>query len=134
LSGPEELPLAAQRIPGHGHADDQEQHGNRKRELGERAAFRIAVESWRGGDEHENGGESDQAERDVGRPAIDEARPAEEKREAEDEQEVAGDRAYERRPDDRGQAPGDRDDRNNQLWRVTERRVQEAADPGTGVA
>src|ERR1019366_2681852 len=134
FSGPEELPLAAQRVPGHGHADDQKQYGHRKRELGERAAFWIAVEPRRGGDEHENGSESDQAERDVGRSAIDEARLAEEKGEAEDEQQVAGDRAYERRPDDRGQAPGHGDDRNDQLRRVTERRVQEAADPGTGMA
>src|SRR4029077_1962739 len=80
------------------------------------------------------GGESDQAERGVGRLAIDDAPLAEEQREAEDEQEVAGDRAYERRPDDRGQTIGGGDGRNDQLRRVTERRVQEAADPGTGVA
>ena len=47
---------------------------------------------------------------------------------------LPGDRAYERRPDDRGQTPGHGDDRNDQLRRVTERRVQEAADPGTGMA
>jgi hypothetical protein len=92
-------------------------------------AIRIAVESRGSRDEREQGGEADQAERDVGRSAVDYARLAEEQREAEDEQQVAGDGADKRCPDDRGQSPGDGDDRNDQLWRITERRVQEAADP-----
>src|SRR4029077_11847522 len=115
-------------------ADDEEQDGERNRERGERVAFRIAVEPGHGDDEHERGGESDHAERGIGRLAIDDTPLAEQEREAEDEQEVAGDRAYERRPDDRGQAIGGGDGRDDQLRRVTERRVQEAADPGTGVA
>jgi hypothetical protein len=35
FSGPKEPPVAAERVPGHGHADDQQQDGNRKREFGE---------------------------------------------------------------------------------------------------
>jgi hypothetical protein len=92
------------------------------------------VKPRHGSDEHDNGGKSDEAERDVGGRAIDPAALAEEQREAENEQEVAGDRAYERRPDDHSQPIGGGDDGNDQFRRVTERRVQEAADPGTGVA
>jgi hypothetical protein len=36
--------------------------------------------------------------------------------------------------DDLGQAVGERDDRDDELRRVPERRVQEAADPRTGIA
>ena len=111
--------------------DDQEQDGGRKREPGERAAFRIAVKPSRSSDGRDNGGESDEAERDVGRRAIDEALLAEKKREAEDEREVAGDRADGQRPDDRGQTPGHGDDRNDQLRRVTKHSIQEPPIPGT---
>jgi hypothetical protein len=91
------------------------------------------VEPGRGGDEDDEGGEADETERDVRRQPIDRARPAEEKREAEDKQKVAGNRAHKRCSDDLGQAAGDGDDRNDQLRRVAEGRVQEAADPRAGV-
>ncbi len=84
-------------------------------------------------DEHENGGEADQAERNVGGAPVDVAGPPEEQREAEDEQEVADNRAHQRCPHDLGQAVGDRDDRNDQLRCVAERRVQKAADDRAGV-
>ena len=63
-------------------------------------AVRITVEARHRDDEHDHGGECDEAERDVRRRSIDGALPADEKREAEDEQEVAGDRADKRRPHD----------------------------------
>jgi len=72
--------------------------------------------------------------REIGRSTIDQARLAEEKREPEDEQKVADDRPDKRSPHDLGQAVGDGDDRNDQLRRVTERRVQETTDARTGVA
>jgi hypothetical protein len=102
-------------------------------ELGEGPAIRIAVEAWHSHGERDDRGESDQAERDVGRVAIDRPGTAQKKREAEYEQEVARDRSNERGPDDRGQTLGDGDDRNDQLRRVAERRVQEAADNGADV-
>jgi hypothetical protein len=63
----------------------------------------------------------------VGGAPVDVAGPPEEQREAEDEQEVAGDRAHQRCPHDLGQAVGDRDDRDDQLWRIAERRIEKAA-------
>jgi hypothetical protein len=86
LGGRLQLPLAPKRATGHRHPDDQEQRGNRKRELGERATVRIAVEAGHRGDEHEHGREADETEGDVRGLPIDRALPAEEQREAEDEQ------------------------------------------------
>ena len=129
----EELSLSPERGAGHGHSHDQKQGGEGKREHCERSAVRVAVEARYRGDEHDEGGESDQAERGVRRQAIDGAFSADEKREAENEQHVAGDRADKRCPHYVGQAVGHGDDRDDELWRVPERRVQEAADPRTGV-
>jgi len=55
LSGRIELPLRPKRVPGHGHADDQEQYGERNRELGKRAAVRVAVEPRRCDGEDDEG-------------------------------------------------------------------------------
>ena len=57
----------------------------------------------------------------------------EEQREPEHKQEVADDRADERGPDNVRQPIGDRDQRDDQLGRVAERGVEEAADAGARV-
>ena len=89
-----------------GIADDQEQHH---------------------GDEHE-------ADRDQPRAAVDLLGRPDEQREAEDEQQVADDAAGERATDDLVESVVDREQRDDQLRRVAERRVQEAADARAGVA
>ena len=60
-------------------------------------------------------------------------RPPKREREAEDEQEVADHAPRQRAPDDLGQALGDGEERDDQLGRVAEAGVEEAADPGAGV-
>ena len=64
---------------------------------------------------------------------VDLAAAAEEQREAEHEQQVADHRAGQRAADDLGQSLVDRDQRDDQLGRVAEGGVQEAADARAGV-
>src|SRR6185503_12467966 len=98
-----------------------------------RVTVGISLESRDRDDEEEQCRETDHSERRVGRRAIDAASLAEEQRKAENEQEISGDRPHERCPHDVGQAVGDGDDGDDQLWRVAERRVQETADAWAGV-
>ena len=59
--------------------------------------------------------------------------PPKSERKAQDEQQIPDDAAGERAAHDLGQSLVDGDQRDDQLGRVSERRVQEAADAGPGV-
>ena len=76
---------------------------------------------------------ADHPEGEEARPALDLAATSGEQREAEHEQQVADDGAGQRSADDLGQALVDRDQGDDQLGRVAERGVEEAADSGAGV-
>ena len=73
---------------------------------------------------------ADHPEGEEARPALDLAATAGEEREPEHEQQVADDRAGQRAADDLGQPLVDRDQGDDQLGRVAERGIEEAADPG----
>jgi hypothetical protein len=76
----------------------------------------------------------DDAEPDEARVAIDAGiTSAEQQREPEHEQDVPDDASREGAADNLGQAPVDREERNDQLRGVPECRVEEAADPGARV-
>ena len=124
----EELSLPPKRVTRHRYADDQQEDRERKREQCERMTVWISVKPRDRDDEEDKCREADHPEGRVGRRAIDATSLAEEQREAENEQEISGDRPHERCPHDVGQAVGDGDDGDDQLRRVAERRVQEAAD------
>ena len=96
-------------------------------------ALGVALPAGHRGDEQQQAGGHDETEGDETRPAVELPLAPEEKREAEDEQEVADHAPRERAPDDLGQALGDREEGDDQLGRVAEARVEEAADPGPGV-
>ena len=98
--------------------------------------------SWRSGisvpardrrDEEQRDRDPDHPERDEARPALDLATPSGDEREAEHEQQVADDGTGQRAAHDLRQPLVDGDQRDDQLGRVPERRVEEAADPGAGV-
>ena len=92
-------------------------------------AVRVAAPAWNRGDQEERDREGDEPEGDHARPAIERATAAEGEREAEDEEEVADDATGERASDDLRQPVVDCEERDDELGRVSERRVEEAADP-----
>ena len=94
----------------------------------ERVAVGIAVPARDRDDQEEKRGDGDQPERDETRRAVGAADSAGDQREAEHEQQVADHRAGERAAHDLGQALVNGDERDDQLRRVPEGRVQEAAD------
>ena len=78
-------------------------------------------------------GETDQPERKERRRAVERAAAAEEEREPEHEQEVPDHAARERAAHDLGEAVVDREEGDDQLGRVAEGGVEEAADAGARV-
>jgi hypothetical protein len=78
-------------------------------------------------------GEAEQAEGEEARVAIERSTPTGDERGAEDEQEVGDDAPGEGAADDLGQALVDGDQGDDELGRVPERRVEEAADARPGV-
>ena len=77
--------------------------------------------------------EGDQAEREKARIAIEPSAATGHERGAEDEQEVPDHASREGAADDLREAIVHGDERDDELGRVAERRVEEAADPGPGV-
>src|SRR5262245_6212712 len=96
--------------------------------------FGIAVPARDRRHEERERRHEDEAEPDEARVAIDAVvATAEQKREAEDEQDVPDDASREGAADDLGQAPVDREQRDDKPRGFPERRVEEAADAGAGV-
>jgi hypothetical protein len=93
-----------------------------------RVAVGIAVPARDRDDQEEKGRDGDQPEREEARLAVGVAAPAGEQREAEHEQQVSDHRAGERAAHDLGQALVNGDEGDDQLRRVPEGRVEEAAD------
>ena len=80
-------------------------------------------------DEEHDDGEPHERERREARLTVDVAGAAQPQRETEHEQEVADDATRQRPADDLGETLLDGDERDDQLRRVAERGVEEAADP-----
>ena len=94
----------------------------------ERVPLGVAFPAGDRRDQEQDGREADEPDREERRRAVERTAAAEEEREAEHEQEVPDDAAGERAAHDFEQAVRDREERDDQLGRVPERRVQEAAD------
>ena len=125
--------VPTERVPRDDDVDD-EQH--------DRDPAETTASEWRSGSPSQpgtegmrksNGRERDQPEREKAREAIERPAAAGDERDAEDEQEVPDDATRERAADDLGQALVHGDERDDQLGRVPERGVEEAADPRPGV-
>ena len=98
-----------------------------------RVSIGVAVPARDRRNEEEDRGDREQAEGEEARVAVESSAPARDESGAEDEQEVADDATRERPADDLGQPLVHGDQRDDQLGRVPERRVEEAADAGPGV-
>ena len=83
-------------------------------------------------DEEERGGEH-QSDRDQSGAAVDLLRRPDDQREPEDQQQVADHAARQRSANDLDQAVVDREERDDQLGRVAEGGIEEAADPRPGL-
>ena len=118
------------------HCDvDAEQHDrNGKRQDRERVPFRVAVKAGHGRHEEEQHREDDERElQDERAPVETRVIRPDEHREPEHEQDVRHDASRERAANDVRQSAADREERDDQLRRVAEARVQEAADAGPRV-
>ncbi len=122
-----------QRVPGDGDVDDQEHDRDRRGHLRQLVRVRVAVPAGDGRDEEEQRREGDQPEREEARVAIEPSATTGHERGAEDEQEVPDHASRERAADDLRETVVHRDQRDDELGRVAERRVEEAADPRPGV-
>jgi len=124
-----QLAVAAEGKERHHDVDEEEHDRDRNRELNDEVPVGIAVPGRHRRDEEEQHRDGDRAEREEARETVElVAWPCNE-REAEHEQEVPHHRAGERAAHDLGQALVHRDERDDQLGSVPERRVEKAADP-----
>ena len=122
--------VTAQRVPGDRDVDDEEDDRDRQRDLRERVGVRVPVPAGHRRDEEEERRERDEPEGEKAREPVEAALPARDERGAEDEEEVADHASRQGSAHDVGQPVVDRDQSDDQLGRVAEGRVQEAADPG----
>ena len=108
--------------------DDQEHDRDRRGHLRQFVRVRVTVPPRYGGDEKEECREGDQPEREEARVAIEPSATAGDERGAEDEQEIPDHASRERAADDLRQPLVHRDQRDDELGRVSEGRVEEASD------
>ena len=125
--------VSPQRVPRDADVDDQEHDRDRGGHLRQLVRVRVTVPPRYGGDEKEERREGDQPEREEARVAVEPPATSGHERGAEDEQEVPDHASRERAADDLGQPLVHRDQRDDELGRVAERRVEEASDSRAGV-
>ena len=117
-----------ERPPRGDHVDDEKDDRDDEGGDLERVPLAVSRPARDGGDREQADGESDEPDRGEARRAVDRPPPAEREREAENEQQVADDASRQRAAHDLRQPLVDRDQRDDQLGRVAEGRVQEPAD------
>ena len=122
--------VAAKRVPGHRDVDDEEHDGDRRGDLRQRVRS-GSPRPARGRRERGTAPSRMRSGRTRGSSSSDRVAPAAagHERRAEHEQEVRDDASRQRAADDLGEPLVDGDERDDQLGRVAERRVEEAADP-----
>ena len=125
--------VAPERVPGNGDVDDEQEDRDRNRQPGERVPLGVSVPARDRGDQEEQRREPDEAEGDEARLAIELPLAAEEQGEAEDEKEVPDHAPGERPAHDLCQPFVDGEERDDELRRIAERRVQEASHARAGV-
>ena len=99
----------------------------------QRVPVGVALPARNRRDQEEDDRERDERKRDQAGLAVEAPRAAEEQRKAQDEEQIPDDAAGERAAHDLGESLVDGDQGDDQLGRVPERRVEEAADAGSGV-
>jgi hypothetical protein len=126
--------VPAQRHVRDGDVDDEQDRRGDDRELGEESRLRIVLVPARDrGDQEQQRRAADERQRHERRLPVELAAAAEEEREPEDEQQVADHAAGQRAAHDLELRRRHREQRDDQLRRVPEGRVEEAADAGAGV-
>ncbi len=125
--------VPAERVPGHADVDHKERDRDRHGQGGQAVAVRIAAPAGDRGDEEQDRRDREQPEREEARQAVERSPPACDESRAEDEEEVRDDAARERATHDLGQPIVHREQRDDELGRVAEGRVEEAADTGARV-
>src|SRR5512132_3275892 len=126
--------VTAELPPRDAQIEDEQKDRDRDREHGEGVASRVSVPARYCGHREPGGRDENQGEPDEARIPVEAHVPrADEEREAENEQDVADDASGQRAADDLGQPLVDRQQRDDQLGRVAEGRVQEPADARAGV-
>ena len=93
----------------------------------------VAVPARDGRDQEEQHGSEDESELPAQRPAVDVLLARADHRDAEDEEDIRDDAACERAADDVRQPVVDSEQRDDQLGRIAEAGIEEAADARAGV-
>jgi len=125
--------VAAEGEPRDPDVDEKQNDRHGDREDCEVMPVGVAFPAGHGRDQKEQYGEADEAQGDQARPAVEIPAAAEGEREAQDEEEVADDATGERAAHDLGQPVVHGEERDDELGRIAERRIEEASDPGARV-
>ncbi len=120
--------MAAQRVPRHDDVEAEQHDRDRYGESRQLVSIRVAVPAGDRRDQEEHRCGREEPEGEKAREPVEPAATTREERGAEDEQEVGHDAPGQGSTNDLGEAVVDRDQRDDELRRVAERRVEEAAD------